>query len=138
MCRCINRVLLLFLFQTEFCLSACSMGIVCLWEYKTAHIIHELDCRASDDGIDKKDETSFGIVKACCNSNHIIALLRDNKVQIWNRSDGYLSNIIEMVCILVLNDYWSCDHWSCDHWSCDHRSCVLLLCVSLSLGYVCT
>ena len=78
-------------------MSACSLGIVCLWDYKTAHIIQEIDCRGSEDNNKKDDGPPFGIIKACCNANNIITLLQDNKVQIWNRDDGWLSNVIEMV-----------------------------------------
>ena len=74
--------------------------MVCLWEYKTACVVHELDCRTCDEStsIDRTGEgNSCVVVRACCNANYIVALLRDNTVHVWNRNDGYLSNIIEMV-----------------------------------------
>lgn len=98
--KIINWVWYFIFSQSDLCLSACSSGSVCLWEYKTGHIQYELDCRGNKDDVGEKKEEGdgFGVVKACCNSDYIIALLRDNTVQIWNRSDGYLSNILEMVC----------------------------------------
>lgn len=38
-----------------------------------------------------------GVVRVCSSGEHVIALLRDNRVRVWNRENGHLCNIIEMV-----------------------------------------
>ena len=37
------------------------------------------------------------MVRVCSSGEHVIALLRDNRVRVWNRENGHLCNIIEMV-----------------------------------------
>ena len=82
--------------QTQFCVSGCSSGIVCYWNIVSGQLVHELDCNTYRQG-----QTAVYVVKVRCTEEHIIALLRDRIVLIWQRSNGHLSNIIEMVIIIM-------------------------------------
>ena len=72
-----------------------------MWDYKSGLVLQEIDCKREENKTEQKDryeeDSTRGIVKVCCNKEHIIALLRDSSVHVWDKETGHLSNIIEMV-----------------------------------------
>ena len=76
-------------FQNNHCISGCSLGLVCYWNVRSGHVIHELEVEVEHSGV--------GVVKVSCSESYVVALLADSSVSVWDRSKGILTNIIKMV-----------------------------------------
>ena len=76
-------------FQNNHCVSGCSLGLVCYWNVRSGHVIHELEVEVERSGV--------GVVKVNCSESYVVALLADSSVSVWDRSKGTLTNVIRMV-----------------------------------------